>query len=196
MSRSNQVPTWARISRSVATRSVIPGRNTFTATLLPSDSRAAWTCATEALATGTGSNEAKTVSSGLAYCSSRVDFTWSKGNPGTSSCSFRSSIRSSSGRRSGRLENICPIFTNVGPNDSQKKPDPNPSAVGGRQPGRGSLPSAPMFPPSSREPKPWAATCPRISPVRSKTERWGGRSGRGRIAMAMVPPTFKVTDPG
>ena len=55
------------------------GRSTLTATGVPSGSSAKWTCATDALAMGVGSNERNTDSTGLPYSRVSVASTWSNG---------------------------------------------------------------------------------------------------------------------
>ena len=105
------------ISRSIT--GAMPGRNTFTATSVPSCRRARCTCATEAEAIGVRSKAAKWVVSGTPNARSTMVAASSPANGGTWSWSFASSRAISSGNRSGRVDNICPNFTNTGPSASR-----------------------------------------------------------------------------
>ena len=67
--------------------SPMSGRRTFTATSSPVTSRARWTCAMEAEATGSGSNRAKNCSRGPPSSDSAARSATPASSGGTSSCS-------------------------------------------------------------------------------------------------------------
>ena len=98
--------------------SSIPGRSTFTATSRPSISVAKWTCAIEALATGSASKVAKSSSMRRPKARSISSRDSSAGNGGTLSCSLDSSSIMSGGTRSRRVDSSWPNLTKIGPSRS------------------------------------------------------------------------------
>ena len=92
------------------------GRRTLTATMRPSGRRALWTCDTDADASGTGANSAKSVAQRAARGPPR----WCARRPRTGtgrrrSCSSASAREMCSGMRSGRVLMIWPTLMKVAP---------------------------------------------------------------------------------
>jgi hypothetical protein len=102
-------------ARSNGTISSRCGRRTFTATSRPSCRRARCTCATDALAMGSTPNSANSVSGGEPKSSPIVRCTCVYENGPTRSCSASSARMMCGGRRSGRVDMICPTLMNVAP---------------------------------------------------------------------------------
>src|SRR4051812_5683293 len=117
-SRSMSAAALSRISTSLAISASTPGLRTLTATSRPSVSTPRWTCAIEALATGSRSKLANSSVIGRPSEASISARASSAANGGTRSCSFASSSAMSSGTRSRRVDSTCPNFTKIGPSVS------------------------------------------------------------------------------
>src|SRR6266705_210836 len=99
----------------------IPGRRILTAASVPPWSTARCTCATEALATGWGSNRSNSSPTGLPKARSTSAAASSAGNGGTRSWSFASSSARSAGTRSRRVESTWPNLMKMGPSASSAR---------------------------------------------------------------------------
>ena len=94
----------------------MPGRSTLTATGVPSGSSAKCTCATDALATGTGVERSEHLVDRPAVRRASASPRPARyGNGGTRSCSFASSSAMSVGSRSRRVDSTWPNLTKIGP---------------------------------------------------------------------------------
>jgi len=93
----------------------MPGRSTLTTTWRPSASVAACTCAIEAEASGSVSKLAKAALTGRPSASSTMRRAVSPSNGLTRSCSRVSSLATSGGTRSRRVDRIWPNLTKIGP---------------------------------------------------------------------------------
>src|SRR5712691_6047441 len=108
-------------ARSSTITGSIPGRRIFTAASVPPRSTARCTCATEALATGWGSNRSNSSPTGLPKARSTSAAASSAGNGGTRSWSFASSSARSAGTRSRRVESTWPNLMKMGPSASSAR---------------------------------------------------------------------------
>ena len=125
-SRSTHMAMLRMRSKSLSITLSMPGRNTFTATSRSGSplllrSRAKWTCATDALATGVCSKWLNTSSSFLPKAFSIMATACAEGKGGTWSCSLASSSEMSSGNKSRRVDSTWPNLTNTGPKRSKAK---------------------------------------------------------------------------
>ena len=107
------------ISRSRLTCSSMPGRWTLRMTAVPSLRRAACACASDALASGSGSTLLNT--SPGSPPSSSLSRAWicGHGAGGTWSCSLASSVVTGRGSRSVRVDSTWPSLTKIGPASSR-----------------------------------------------------------------------------
>ena len=103
----------------------ILGRSTLTATSCTTPClffhKAKWTCAMEALATGTWSKDSKISDTGRPKARSMVATAMSELKGGTLSWSLANSTAMSSGNKSLRVDMTCPNFTKIGPSCSSDK---------------------------------------------------------------------------
>ena len=110
-------------ARSFSMVGSMPGRSTLTATsrTAPPRSRrvAKWTCAIEALATGSRSKLSNTSATGRRKARSTVATAMSELKGGTRSCSRASSSAMSGGSRSRRVDSTWPNLTKMGPRRSR-----------------------------------------------------------------------------
>ena len=95
-----------------------PGRCTFTTTRSPVLSTARWACPIDAAAIGSKSNDANSSSTVAPSSLSTTARTSSAGTGRADDCRRESSVVSTSGRRSLRVDAICPNFTNMPPQSS------------------------------------------------------------------------------
>ena len=105
----------SRITRSM------PGRITLTTTDSPVCNTAAWTCATEAEASGSASNVLNRLSMVSSRLCSMMLIASLEGKEGTWSCSFSSSSEVSGSNKSLRVESIWPNLTKIGPSCSRER---------------------------------------------------------------------------
>ena len=168
-------------ARSCSITSRASGRWILMTTFSPVARDARWTCAIVPAASGWGSTVSNTSSHGTPSSCSITDTTCASVSGGTSSWRVASSSMNSVGRRSGRVERICPSLQNVGPSSS--------SAVRSRLAWRRrpTTPSSSGRPKSSRSPC-LAKTTPIFVPratrcgwVTASVDRRADR-GRGRRA--------------
>ena len=96
----------------------MPGRCTFTTTRSPVLSTARWVWPIDAAANGSKSKDANSSSTVAPSSRSMTSRISSAGTGRADDCSVSSSVVSTSGRRSVRVEAICPNFTNIPPQSS------------------------------------------------------------------------------
>ena len=89
-----------------------------TITLEPSGKVAACACAIDAAATGSQSNDANTVSTGAPSSCSSSALTASGAAGGAPACSLASSVVTSDGSKSVRVDATWPSLTNIPPHSS------------------------------------------------------------------------------
>src|SRR5882724_4066298 len=153
----------------------MPGRCTFTTTSPPPGSRARWTWAMEALASGSGSMEAKSC---LAGRPSPFSISWSTVATGMGAAlSWRceSSAMKSGGRMSGREERIWPSLMKVGTRSARVSRNRRAevariSSREGRSPSIRRPSTSQIFARSQSSPNPWRTTTVLIS--RRRLRSW------------------------
>src|SRR5712692_6366576 len=178
--RSTRPAAASSSARSSTITGSIPGRRILTAASVPPGSTARCTWATDALATGCGSNFSKTFATGRPKARSTSARASSAGNGGTRSWSFASSSARSAGTRSRRVESTWPNLTKMGPSASSARRNRTPRGSRSARKKSSAFSARPSLLPeaSANSSRPKRRVIQSIFVRRSKGESNAGQSGQ------------------